>query len=87
MPDEFGSASLFFRFLAILFKDAVDSVANLRGDDTAGLADLPVTGDDLFDHTLPGSLGAENILPDGVMRDTHFAGCLAVRSCSLIGLK
>jgi hypothetical protein len=87
LPDEFGITSPFLRFFAIFFKDAVDYSSNFRCDDTARLADLPVTGYDLFDRTLPDSLGAENILPDGVTRDLHFAGCLAIRSCSLIGFK
>ncbi len=87
MPDEFGIAPPFLRFFAIFFKDAVDHPSNFRCDDTARLADLPVTGYALFDRTLLDSLGAENILPDGVTRDLHFAGCLTIRSSSLIGFK
>jgi hypothetical protein len=77
----------FLWFLAIFFKDTMDHSSDFRRDDATGLVDLPVTGYDLFDHAFPGSLSAENILPDGVMRDTHFTGCPAIRARSLIGFK
>jgi hypothetical protein len=80
-------APLLLWFLAIFFKDTMDHSSDFRRDDATGLVDLPVTGYDLFYHAFPGSLSAENILPDGVMRDTHFTGCPAIRARSLIGFK
>ncbi|MEG3054781.1 MAG: hypothetical protein RQM90_00915 [Methanoculleus sp.] len=67
MPDEFGVASLFLRFLAVLLEDAIDHLLNFRRDDAAGLMDLSILGENLFDHTIPGSLRAENILSNRVM--------------------
>ncbi len=87
LPDEFGVTPLLLWSLAVPFKDAMDRSSNFRCDDATGLVDLPIMGYDLFDHAFPGSLSAENILPDGVMRDTHVTGCLAIRACSLIGFK
>jgi hypothetical protein len=84
LPDLPGIAPLLLRFPEIPFKDAMDQPSDLRRDDAGGSVNLAVTGYDLFDRAVPNGLGAEDILPDGVIRDTHFTGCLAIRSRLLI---
>jgi len=69
-PDEFGVASPFLRFLAVFLEDAVDRTLNFRRDNAAGLVDLSILGENFFDHPVPSSLRAENILSNCVMRNT-----------------